>query len=249
MKRSHLIALGVVVFVLTLLAHAPAAALYAWFAPKASDVTLYGVEGTLMQGSLAGISVQGKPTWQDLHWTLHPLALLTGRVLADVESTTPTTLNSRVSLAPWGRHFSNLRSTGSLHTLTGAVGQNYLPVEGTVNADISSLTLKGNIPRSAEGTISVEHLAWTLAKDPLMLGDYKATATTDHGQITVKIESVSGPLQVTGDAKVADDQTYDLDLRVKTKPDAVPMLQTLVQSLGQPDAQGFYHLLRKGKLS
>lgn len=248
MKRRNLILLGSAVFALALIAGAPAATVYGWVTSETSPVALYGVEGTLLHGSVAGIGVQGKPVWQELRWNLHPLGLLTARIVADVAGAGPATLLSRVSFAPWGTALSDLRASGSLRAVLGAVGQGYLPVEGDLAADFPALDFDGGIPTSAEGNLTVERLSWTLAKDPLLLGDYKATASTVDDTIVLKIESVAGPLQVDGDAKLNPDKDYELDLRVKTKPEATAMLQSLVQSLGKPDPQGFYRIQRKGKL-
>ncbi|HZP12145.1 MAG TPA: type II secretion system protein N [Nevskiaceae bacterium] len=249
MKRKHLVAAGTIAFLLTFIAQAPAGALYAWLAPKAAKVELFGVDGTLLHGSVAGIGVQGRPAWQELHWTLHPLGLLTARVLADFETSTPAVVRGRVSLAPWGTSLGDVRASGSARTLFSAVGQGFLPIEGQVSADLQSLRLKDGKAASVEGVINVEGLSWTLAKDPIVLGNFRGTATTDAGKITLKIESISGPIDASGNVDVDADQAYNVDLKIKVKPGSPPMVQNLVQSLGAPDAQGFYHVLRKGKLT
>jgi hypothetical protein len=249
MKTSRLIVAGAIAFVLALIVQAPVPVLYSWFAPKEAKLELYGLQGSLLHGSVAGIGMQGKPAWQELHWTLHPLHLLTGRLVADVETTTPAAVRSRVVMAPWGTGLSGVKASGGLRPLLGAIGQGYLPVEGQLTADFTSLDLHNTTPTYADGTLTVEGLSWTLAKDPVVLGNYRATATTQDNQIVLKIESVSGPLEVSGSANLEQDQAYTLDLRVKLKPGASSMVQTLVQSLGQPDAQGYYHVQRKGKLA
>jgi hypothetical protein len=248
MKRSQLIGAGAIAFVLALLVQAPAGALYAWFSPKASTIQLYGVDGTLLHGSVAGIGVQGRPTWQELHWTLHPLALLTARVLADIETSTPAAVRTRVSLAPWGTTLGDLRASGSVRALLGVFDQ-ILPIEGQVSADLKSLRMRAGKPKSADGVITVEGLSWTLAKDPVVLGNFRGTASTDAGKITLKIESISGAIDASGSMELDADQAYSVDLQIKVKPGSPPMVQNLVQSLGAPDAQGTYHVLRKGKLA
>ncbi len=218
MKRKHLIAAGAISFLLTFIADAPAGALYAWFAPKAAKVELYGVDGTLLHGSVAGIGMQGRPAWQELHWTLHPLGLLTARVLADIETTTPAVVRGRVSLAPWGMSLSDVRASGSARTLLSVGGQGFLPIEGQLSADLQSLRLKDGKASSVDGVINVEGLSWTLAKDPIVLGNFRGTATTESGKITLKIESVSGPLDAHGNVELDSDQAYNVDLNTTVKP-------------------------------
>ena len=248
MKRRHLIAAGTIAFLLSFVAQAPAGALYAWFAPKAATVELYGVDGTLLHGSVAGIGVQGRPAWQTLHWDLHPLALLTARVLADIDTSTPAVVRTRVSLAPWGTTLGDLCASGSLRTLLGAVGQ-VLPIEGQVSADLKSLRLKDGKPKSADGVIDIDGLSWTLAKDPVVLGNFRGTATTDAGKITIKLESIQGAVDASGTIDLDAEQAYTVDLKIKVKPGAPPMVANLVQSLGAPDSTGVYRVLRKGKLA
>jgi hypothetical protein len=244
-----LIVLGVTVFLAAVIWRAPVAVLYGWFKPDSASVELYGLHGTLGQGSVAGISLNDKPAWQELHWTWNPLGLLLGRAVMNVSGSAPANLASSISATPWGMtRLHDLHVDGSLRAVLTATGQGYLPVEGMVTGDLSNLKLKGQALLGADGSLDIRSLNWTLAKDPLLLGDYKAVAATIKDEIVVKIESVSGPLQVAGDIKLAADQSYTVDLQVKAKPGATNMLQTLVQSLGQPDAQGFYHLRRQGKL-
>lgn len=249
MKSRYLVGAGVIAFLLAFVAQTPMPVLWGWVAPKESRLELFGLQGTLLAGSVAGIGLQGRAAWQELRWTLHPLSLITGRVVADVDTTTPAVVRSRVVVAPWGTSLSDVRASGSIRTLLGAFGQGFLPIEGQMGADLKSLDLKGGKPTGADGTLDVEGLAWTLAKDPVVLGNFRATATTEDSKIVLKIESISGPLDVRGTAHLDQEQSYTLDLKVKVKPGATSMVQSLVQSLGRPDSQGFYTISRKGKLA
>jgi general secretion pathway protein N len=249
MTRTQLIGTGVIAFALALIVQAPMPVLYGWLAPKESKIELYGLQGSVLHGSVAGIGMQGKPAWQELHWTLRPLHLLTGRLVADVETSMPAVVKSRVAMAPWGKSLSGVHASGSLRALLSAVGQGYLPIEGQMTAELDSVSLSNNLPTAADGTLLVEGLSWTLAKDPVVLGNFRATAATENDQIQLKVESVSGPLDVSGSVNVDREQAYTVDLRVKLKPDANQMVQTLVRSLGQPDPQGYYHIKRQGKLA
>jgi len=249
MTRGRLIGAGVIAFAIALIVQAPLPILYGWLAPKDTKLQLYGLQGNVLRGSVAGIGMEGKPAWQELHWKLHPLHLLTGRIVADVETSTPEVVQTRVAIAPWGRSLSNVRASGSLRALLSAVGQGYLPIEGQVSADLKSIKLTQNLPTSADGNLTVDALSWTLGKDPVVLGNFRATAANADDQVQLKIESTGGPLDVSGTASLAHDQTYALDLNIKIKPDAPPQVQNLVHSLGAPDAQGTYHIKRQGKLA
>jgi len=249
MTRGRLIGAGVIAFAIALIVQAPLPILYGWLAPKDTKLQLYGLQGNVLRGSVAGIGMEGKPAWQELHWKLHPLHLLTGRIVADVETSTPAVVQTRVAIAPWGRSLSNVRASGSLRALLSAVGQGYLPLEGQVTADLKSLSLTQTLPTSADGSLTVDALSWTLGKDPVVLGNFRATAANESDQVQLKIESISGPLDVSGTASIARDQSYAVDLTVKLKPDAPQPVQNLIHSLGAQDPQGAYHIRRSGKLA
>lgn len=253
MTTRALAAIGGAVFAVTLIATAPVALLYAWFAPAESRVVLHGLEGTLGRGAVSAISVNQKPVWSELRWQLRPLGLLFAQASFDVQGTGVATLKSRLRLSPLGGvHLRNTEAGGSLKALLLAVGQGYLPVEGQVQAVLDELSFADGRPRSAEGIVDVQRLAWTLARDPVLLGDYRATLATADGEIRAQVVSIAGPLDVSGNLRLlpaADGgQLYALDLLIKLQPGAPPVLQTLVQSLGAPDAQGRYAIKRQGPL-
>jgi len=94
----------------------------------------------------------------------------------------------------------------------------------------------------------LQGVAWTLARTPLLLGDFRADVTTAPEAVTALITSPAGPLEASGFAKLLPDQSYDVDILVKPKPGASEMLLNYLKTLGAPDPQGFYHLRQRGKL-
>ncbi len=251
MKPVHLIIAGVAAFLIGFVAQAPAAIVYGWFAPKDTKLVAYGFQGSVLHGSVAGVGMQGKTAWQDLQWTLRPLHLLTGRLVADVQTTAPATIRARLSKAPWGTSLSDVHASGSLQTVLALIEQ-FLPLEGQVRADLDSLRLRDGKLSSAKGTITMDGVASVLARDPVPLGNFQATVTTESDQVSVKLESLAGPLEVNGTTTLAPDQSYTVDLTLKVKPGSPPEVENLVRSmrgLGVPDAQGVRHLQRSGKLA
>lgn len=251
MKRGGLIALGLLAFVATLVLHAPAALLYAWSQnPKApSPTVLHGLQGTLSQGSFDAVSVNGRPTLGSARWTLRPLWLLVLRLTADLEAGGDAVVHVRVSRTPFGTlRFSGVTAAGSVKSLLGVLGQPALPVEGQARLDLPLVRLDHGLPVEAEGTAEIENLAWTLARDPLPLGSFKAELNTDDKGIAVTLSSGPGALDLSGTATVAPTKAYEVQLQMRARPPVSQQLQTLLQSLGAPDAQGWYHLRRSGTL-
>lgn len=251
MKKRWIVALATLAFLATLVLHAPAALLYAWTQdPKQpAKVRLHGVHGTLADGGFAALSVNNRTTLRDARWTLQPAWLALLRVAVDFQAGDEAVVHARISRAPFGAlRFSNLNSAGSVKSLLQMLGQPALPVEGQARLDLPLLRVKGGVPIEAEGSIEIENLAWTLARDPLPLGSFNAALNTDKQGITVSFGSGPGPLEVGGTATLGPEKGYELDLQLRPRSDAPAQLQTLVRSVGPVDGQGWHHLRRKGTL-
>ncbi|HEY1076117.1 MAG TPA: type II secretion system protein N [Fontimonas sp.] len=244
MKTRHLIIAGILTFVVGLLVQAPAALLYAWIAPKAGlPVNVLGVDGTLTQGRATQIRFGNQVLVADIDWTLRPLGLLLGRLSYQLHSGTPPLLiDGKVSQGLTGTAFSPLVANGELRTLAAAAGQNFIPVNGVINLDLSSLQLRKDWPVAAEGTLQLNNLEWTLGKQPAPLGSYQAVLTTEDDQIVARISSLAGSVDISGEARAKPDRSYAYALKLKPKPDAPPMIANLMKQLGTPDAQGYYSL-------
>lgn len=251
MKKRWVIALAAAAFLLTLVLHAPAALLYAWTQNPAQPAKhrLHGVHGTLSAGGFAGLTVNNRPTLTDARWTLRPEWLALLRVAVDLEAGDDAVVRARVSRSVFGAlRVSNLASAGSAKALLRMLGQPALPVEGQVRLDLPLLRLSGGAPIEAEGSVELENLTWTLAREPLTLGSFNAALTTDKDVIQVNFGSGPGPLEVGGTATLGAERVYELDLQLRPRPDAPQQLLTLVRSLGPADGQGWHHLRRKGTL-
>ncbi len=251
MKKRWAIALAGAAFLLTLVLHAPAALLYAWSQNPAqpAKVRLHGVHGTLAEGGFAGMSVNNRPTLSDGRWTLRPEWLALLRVAVDLKAGDDAVVRARVSRSVFGAlRISNLASVGSARSLLRMLGQPALPVEGQVRLDLPLLRLSGGAPIEAEGSVELENLTWTLAREPLTLGSFNAALTTDKDVIQVNFGSGPGPLEIGGVASLRAERAYELDLQLRPRPGAPEQLLALVRSLGPADGQGWHHLRRQGTL-
>lgn len=247
--RKRLILVVALVFVFTLVSHIPAALLYGLVQPKASPLQLHGLQGPWTAGSLSGISLRGRTVVQDLRWQLKPLQLLLGRVALNLQGGGQiATLDGHVAASLGSSRVSDFRFAGGIKALAAAAGYAFVPVDGQAGGEIAKLVVKNGGLDFAEGRVELKGLAWTLARDPLLLGDFTAEITTSPEAVTAIISSPSGPLEAKGFAKLMPDKSYDVDILVKAKPGASEMLLNYLKTLGAPDPQGYYPLRKRGKL-
>lgn len=252
MKTLSLIGLGTLALLTGLLVHAPVATLLAWSQPKDGipPVQLLGATGTLTAGSANQILINGRPAWGELEWQFKPLHLLLARAAYHLQGQSgDTLLRADVSLLPTQSvHMAPLALSGTLKSLLTTVGHAYLPVDGAVRLNAEKLALSQGWPTHVQGKVELQALQWTLARDPVTLGDFQADVGSDAGIVTAKLSSVAGPLELTGEAIAKPDRSYRLQMKFRIQAAASEELRTLVASLGSPDAAGFYHVQKEGQL-
>ncbi len=251
MKAGRLIGLGFAVFLGSAMLLAPADRLQAWFLPGDAPLRAQGLSGTLSQGRVTQLDVQGRPALRQLDWTLQTWQLLLGRASFRLAGGADgMLLDGTAYVVPSGTlTLSDFRLASPLAQALQAAGQGMLPVEGTFGADIRRLKLRQQWPEQAEGILSVRGLGWKLGREPVLLGDYEARLENETAGIKLSVTTTAGALLVNGTGQLGNDRSYTLDLQMRPQPDAPPMVSNLVRNLGQPDAQGWYHLRRRGQLA
>lgn len=253
MKRGWYIAAAALTFAGCIITRAPAASIYGWITAKrpSAEVTLYGLEGTLGDGRAAGIFVNGHPALNDLHWSLQTWRLLLAQAAFKIDGGGELmTLDGLLAFSPLGgTRLSSLHARSGVRTLLTAAGQPFLPIDGIAKTDLANLKLHGKQLVQATGRIQVQNLAWTLARDPVLLGDFQADIRTDNDVIVARLTSVGqGAVEANGEARLKPDQSYELNLQLHVRAQANPMVQNLIGALGQPDSQGWIHLRQQGRL-
>lgn len=252
MKRRNLIILGVGVFLAALLLRTPAVQLQRLFGASLAQAGMQfqGVEGSLSVGRAAQVDLQGNPLVRDLGWNLRAVHLLLGRAsFALAGGRDGTLVDGIASVVPSGTlTLQDFRLASPLKGVLAAAGFGYLPLEGQLSLDLSRMKLRERWPRQAQGTLTVRGMGWKLGREAVLLGDYSATLDNETGGVKADIATLSGALEINGQARLGDDRSYEVNLQMRPRPNAPPMVPNLVRNLGAPDAQGWYHVRRSGKL-
>lgn len=251
MKTRTLVLIGAAVFIVSLVLSAPVGLLYAKLVrnPGASAVQFAGLDGSLAEGRASGVLLRGQPLLAGLHWRLRPLALLLARAAFAIDASGELTLEGKAAKRlTGGLDLDDIRAAGPLRRLLLISGDNGVPVDGQFGLKLDRARLRQGFVSRIDGEVTISGLKWTLARDPVVLGDFIARVATIGDLITAKVEPLSGPLDVGGEIRVKTDRSYEIDLQVKAKPEADPLVQNLVRSLGQADTQGFFHVRSAGSL-
>jgi len=249
-KRRTLVLLGLAVFVASAAFLAPANVLHGWLATRlaANGVQLSGVDGSVSRGRVAQVGLNGNLLVRDLDWTMRRWHLLLGRAsFALAGGRDGTLVDGTASVLLSGAlDLTDFRLALPVQQGFAAAGYPFVPVQGQLGLDLEHLKLREGWPDKGKGTLAVRGLAWKLGREPVPLGDYEAVLDEELGGVKADVRTLGGTLEVTGKGHLGADRRYELHLQMRPKPNAPPMVQNLVRNLGQPDAQGWYHLRRNG---
>lgn len=250
MKTRKLILIGVGGFLAFLIAGAPVASVYPRLAPASSPLQLIGLSGSLFSGSASQVSYQGRSLARPLHWSFNPLALIAARLGFHVEGSLDGLLfDGQVARTLGGELIvSGLDASGSLKSLMALSSALQLPIDGDVGVKLDKLTVADRFPRQASANITVAGLRWSLGRNPLVLGDFAVSVSTEAGVIVATVSPTAGALDVGGEIRLNADRSYEVDLKVKARPEAEPALQNLVRTLGQADTEGYFRIKTREQL-
>ena len=235
MSNRTLVILALTVFVLTVLARAPARWLVA-AAPSAVECQLPA--GSVWHGECARLRAPGLELTA-LSWQLHPWSLLRGRLELEVHSADPRAPGAATIAVGFGDQLSVRELRANLPLDSG-----FLPLfpagwTGQLRLALKLVEFKAGRLDALHGTVAASALE---QKNPAMeFGSYELlfadTARTD-GAIVGTLRDLGGPLAVTGTLTIRNGHDYELAGLAAARSQATPELARVVEFLGPADAQG-----------
>lgn len=227
--------LALLVFLVTFLVRAPAGLATA-FLPH--DIACEQPTGTVWNGRCSQLR-SGELVLQELHWTLHPAALLRLSVSADLMSADPRlTGRMQAELRPGGT--LELRAVQARAQLPLPATLVALPrgISGSVQLALDQARLEHGKLSQLQGRVQLRQLH--LASPSLDLGSYEAVfAPQAPGEAMVgQLRDLSGPLSLAGELRLNGDGHYEVSGTLAPRTDAADALRQALQLIGPADAGG-----------
>lgn len=225
-------------YLIFLIATVPAALVTSKLGPRFAPLAAYDVSGSLWCGH-AGVVNYASLRLMNVDWSLHPLALLLGRVEAGWKLHDTSLEGS----GTWGRtlggsrYLSKLKTSADLQTLqNGGLLRIPLPVNGRVNFDIKSMHYSAGKLSAADGSIDVTH-AVTLVP-ALTLGDFHLQLETQQAGVKATLSDRGGPLRAQGVAMINPDGSYQFTGNFSARDQSNANLQQYLRMMGPMGADG-----------
>ncbi len=241
---GRLVAAGVAVFVIGVVAMFPARVAYNWFAPP--GVALSGLEGTAWSGQARDANIAGL-YMRDIEWHFRPSLLATGRLGYRLAARPPGgEITGSVAIGPGGSvTLSDLRGTVALDTLRTITRVDNLA--GVADLSVESAVIENGVPSSARGSLEVRGLLVPIVSRS-SIGGYRAEFFTEEQGITASIEDTDGIVDVAGQLVLRPDRSY-LFTGLLAPTDQTPArLRDQMQYLGSPNDRGQYPVRMEGVL-
>lgn len=203
----------------------------------------FGVEGSVWNGRARIINAGGQQL-RNTEWDVALSRLFLGQLAMDFKTR-------------WGGGFAEgfasisllgtLRFIDTRASVDAAILSPLLNVPqlgGQISLDIQELELIDNWPHRLTGNLEIRNLASPLmgsgAAD--LIGNvevvFDSGTETDSDTLTGRIRDTGGPIELEGTLLLTPPSNYDLDTRVKARPDAAKSVQDNLQFLGSPEPDG-----------
>ncbi len=231
-----LIAICLLVFIAILVANLPASLAARWIPPTVSFGSL---NGTLWHGEADAVRVAGLDI-ERIEWQLHPLALLTGRLSAQVEATgAGDHLSANVALAGDRIEAHGIDASIDVAKLAGHV----LPAgwAGPARLKFDEIVFAGNWIASIRGSAESGTLTGPAEVQPY-LGSYHLQFDQDAVAMpdvfVGHFRNLSGPIDISGDVKIYRARRAVVTGWVRARPGAAPVVVADIAKLSEVDPQG-----------
>lgn len=249
MNLKLLITAGLIALLIGLIVRLPAPVAAGWVESQVPGLRLTGVSGTALAGRVQYLGFN-EVTLENVRWQMAPLALLAGQVRAALQvSTDAGSISGDFSHSLFGNtRVQNLNGSASLAWLGGLAGYRFVPLDGLLRLQDVAADLEAQNLAHAQGQVLINNAIWLLMNPPVGFGNFSAAIESHEQGYGLQVNDSDGPLAVEGGARLANNNSYTVDIRVRARAGADARLKKLLSQLGRPDASGWYRLKERGNL-
>jgi len=238
-KVLKYVLLGVVAYVIFVAATLPAPWIYSHtLQGRLGNLALYGVKGTLWDGR-ATLVRSGNLQLENLHWNLHPLSLLWGRVELALQfkyaAAPGSMVLARGFTGTWYADDVDMDLPASrlspLLRLPGA------ELDGKLAVRLSDIIVKQGRVTAASGSLAWEKAA---LRKPVNvdLGTFAIDLKTTEEGVSGTLLDHGGAVQAQGLLKLNADGRYQLTATFASRDPQQPLIRQGLQLFGTPGADG-----------
>ena len=249
-QRNLLIATGVGCFLAFVVATVPAR-IMADLVP-ADVATLSDTSGTLWNGSAQAVTVGGLQL-TEVNWDLHVLSLLLGRLSLTLDAKWADGFvqgDAAVGLTGSIR-LRDVRLTGPLAPITQQM--NLGNSGGELAVDIVALDIVDEWPTQIVGDVRVGRVPLNMiGVAGGVSGNYQLEFDVEDvpegGAIPGVVKDAGGPLEILGELRLTPPRNYNIQARIKARPEAPPDLATGLSLVGPKLPDGSHEFQMSGSL-
>lgn len=250
-RRATLLAtVGLVSYLVMLLANFPAALAWSFVFPNPAPITVQAIHGTIWAGRLDAVSYRSLHL-NRLAWTLQGWDLLIGRLALTIHIQSPIGTGSGIVSIMGSHHLSlsQAHATLPLDQLTRDMAIGQFTPSGTLHLHLKRLVVDGPAFEVIQGTAQASKIT-IHSGVPMTLADLRLTAhSAGRGASVIAFQTgPGGSLRIKGRILLGPGRSWRLDARFKPTPRAKVSLLRLLAGYGSPGPHGFYALHLNGIL-
>jgi general secretion pathway protein N len=249
MKKLYVVA-GLLAFIAALIVLAPANTVYGWARSSIPvQVKLYAVGGRLLRGHADQARVEGVAV-HDLHWHLHPTALLTGKIVLNLTARLAGGRTSALVRLDTGNdiELENVVTTATLAGIEPLLQMEGLPAKAHIGLRLKRARIDDGRLVSATGRLTAGDVAWNLSEPAVALGAYRADIETRQKDIVADLRDTQAPIAFNGHVALTSGSTWHAHFRLRARADAPADVKNLLANLGEPGPGGWHDINQHGHL-
>ena len=217
---------------------------------KLIPAKLYGVQGSLWNGSAEKIIIPNQLPIDNLKWSLSPASLLMAKLSSEINGNIKNqNFIGNVSVNAFGTvEASDIRARVDSSTMQELIQMPFGELGGVFNLNVESIILDGSPLPKTSASLKWKSAKLTLA-ETVDLGHINISIKPgDENQLIATIANTQGQLSINGTASVDNNKLYALDLRIKPAANVSSDITQSLTMFSKRQKNGDYLVKRKGNL-